>query len=210
MIRFLFADQLHNFPKLRDTMFQDRAFQFKTRLNWAVNVDENGFETDEYDTMNPLYVIWEMPDGQHGGSMRLMPTTGRCMIYEHFGHLMDDGPVQSPMIWESTRFCLSRHAKPRTANALMLAGGEFMKGCGVKQYVGVFDQRMIRIYRMIGASPKLLGQSGQGKDFIGIGLWAYDQDLHIRVSNIAGISLEQSQEWFEHSFGSNPQFARAG
>jgi acyl homoserine lactone synthase len=210
MIRFLFADQLHKYPKLRDTLFQDRAYQFKTRLNWAVDVDENGFETDQYDAMNPLYVIWEMPDGRHGGSMRLMPITGRCMINQHFGDLLVDGPVNSPLIWESMRFCLSRHAKPRTANALMLAGGEFMKGCGVKQYVGVFDQRMIRIYRMIGASPKLLGQTGQGSDFIGIGLWSYDTQLHERVSKIAGISLEQSLEWFEQSFGANPQIALVG
>ena len=38
-------------------MFRDRASQFKTRLKWQVDVDENGFERDEYDALNPLYVM---------------------------------------------------------------------------------------------------------------------------------------------------------
>jgi len=55
-------------------------FQFKERLKWDVTVSEEGFETDEYDEMNPLYMIYEMPDGSHGGSMRNLPTTGDTMI----------------------------------------------------------------------------------------------------------------------------------
>ena len=65
-------------------MFRDRAFQFKTRLKWKVDVDENGFERDEYDALNPLYVILENNLGRHEGSLRLLPTTGRCMINEKF------------------------------------------------------------------------------------------------------------------------------
>ena len=34
-------------------------------------------------TLNPLYVIWEIPDGSHGGSMRFLPTSGRTMVHEH-------------------------------------------------------------------------------------------------------------------------------
>ena len=30
MLRYVFADQLDQFPTLRDTMFRDRADQFKT------------------------------------------------------------------------------------------------------------------------------------------------------------------------------------
>ena len=70
MLRYVYADQIDKFPKLRDTMFRDRADQFQTRLGWDVAVADNGYEKDEYDELNPLYVIWEMPDGSHGGSMR--------------------------------------------------------------------------------------------------------------------------------------------
>ena len=53
MIRYLYADQLADFPQLRRTMFRNRADQFKTRLGWDVTVDENGEEHDQYDQLNP-------------------------------------------------------------------------------------------------------------------------------------------------------------
>ena len=48
---------------------------------WAVSVDENGWELDQYDQLNPLYVIWEEADGRHGGSMRTLPTAGEPRIH---------------------------------------------------------------------------------------------------------------------------------
>ncbi|MBL4874778.1 MAG: autoinducer synthase, partial [Rhodobacteraceae bacterium] len=44
MIKYIYADQLDNFPILKDTMFKDRAGQFKIRHGWDVTVDENGYE----------------------------------------------------------------------------------------------------------------------------------------------------------------------
>lgn len=79
MIRYIYANDLNTEPKLRDSMFRDRADQFKARLGWEVAVDAKGYERDEYDDLNPLYVIWQKPCGSHGGSMRLLPTTGRTM-----------------------------------------------------------------------------------------------------------------------------------
>jgi N-acyl-L-homoserine lactone synthetase len=212
MLRYVFADQLDQFPTLRDTMFRDRADQFKTRLNWDVHVDADGFERDEYDdlALNPLYVIWETPNGTHSGSMRLLPTSGKCMVNDHFGDLLGGEAINSPVIWECTRFCLSLSATRLTANALMLAGGEAMVGFGIKQCVGVFDQRMIRIYRMIGAQPKILGQTGEGKDFIGVGIWSFSDDLRQRVAKIAGISAQQSRQWFDLAFGADQRLAQVG
>ena len=43
MLRFIYANDLDNFPKLRDSMFKDRADQFKIRLDWDVHVDADGF-----------------------------------------------------------------------------------------------------------------------------------------------------------------------
>ena len=123
MLRYVYASDLEDHPKLAATMFRDRADQFKTRLGWDVTVDENGFERDEYDGLNPLYVIWEEPDGSHGGSMRFLPTTGRTMVNDHFSDLIS-GPINSPSIWECTRFCLTRGAGSHVAAALMLGGGE--------------------------------------------------------------------------------------
>lgn len=201
MIRYIYANDLHKFPKLRRTMFRDRADQFKIRLGWEVQVDEQGEEHDEYDALNPLYVIWEKPDGSHGGSMRLLPTMGPCMVNDHFLNLTDGVRITSPLIWECTRFCLARDAEPRTAAALMLAGGEVMTGFGVEHYVGVFDARMVRIYRMIGSSPEVLGSVGEGRDRISVGLWSFSDEARKAVGERAGIPLETSRMWFEMAFG---------
>lgn len=201
MLRYLYADQLHRFPKLTRTMFRDRADQFGKRLGWEVRVDENGCERDQYDILNPLYVIWEMPDGTHGGSMRFLPTTGTCMINDHFRHIIGGGTIVSPLIWECTRFCLSRSAPPQVAAALMLGGGEIMEGFGVEHFVGVFDRRMVRIYRLIGASPEVLGSVGEGRDQISVGLWEFTPEAQVRVAGKAGLRPEQSRAWFEAAFG---------
>ena len=110
MLRYLYGDQLCNYPKLADSMFRDRAAQFHERLGWDVTVDDRGWERDEYDDLNPLYVIWETEDGSHGGSMRFLPTTGQTMVNDHFVDLMDGVELQSPFIWECTRFCLNPNA----------------------------------------------------------------------------------------------------
>lgn len=200
MLRYLYADQLHQYPKLARQMFRDRADQFKTRLGWEVEVNGEGEERDSYDDLNPLYVIWEEADGSHGGSMRFLPTTGPVMVNDHFGHLID-GPVCSPLIWECTRFCLRRGAGAHVAAALMLGGGEIMQGFGVEHFVGVFDARMVRIYRMIGSSPEVLGSDGAGRDKISVGLWGFTDEAQAQVAARAGVTPEQSRFWFDQAMG---------
>lgn len=202
MLRYVYADDLHKFEKLGRSMFIDRADQFRTRLGWNVDVDEQGFERDEYDALNPLYVIWEMPDGTHGGSMRFLPTTGRVMVNDIFGHLTGGAPITSPLIWECTRFCLSRDAKSRVAAALMLGGGEIMTNFGIRHFAGVFDARMERIYKAIGSSPEVLGSEGQGREKISVGLWSFTPEAKARVAKRAGVSPDLSRLWFDRSFGS--------
>lgn len=207
MLRYLYADELRHFPKLQNSMFCDRADQFKTRLNWAVSVDARGWERDEYDALNPLYVIWENADGTHGGSMRFLPTTGPTMVNDHFSDLIGGGAIASPAIWECTRFCLNRTAESRVAAALMLAGGELMRKFALKHFVGVFDARMIRIYRMIGSSPDVLGSSGDGRETISIGLWDYSPVARARVLARAGLSSTISEHWLIRAFGQTEQVA---
>lgn len=205
MLRYIYASDLHKHPQLAKAMFQDRADQFKTRLGWDVSVDATGAERDAYDDLNPLYVIWEEPDGSHGGSMRFLPTTGRVMVNDHFSHLIGGGTIASPQIWECTRFCLARGAGPHVAAALMLAGGEIMQNFDVEHFVGVFDARMVRIYRMIGASPEVLGSAGSGRDQISVGLWHFAKSDAQSVAKRARISPELSRLWFDRAFGHAPQ-----
>ncbi|MFT4743034.1 MAG: N-acyl-L-homoserine lactone synthetase [Yoonia sp.] len=201
MLRYLTAEQLAAYPILRDTMHRDRAAQFRDRLKWDVTVDADGFERDEYDAINPLYVIWELPDGRHGGSMRFLPTSGRTMVHDHFPSLLGGADVRSDQVWECTRFCIAQGAGAHVAAALMLAGGELMRAFDLTHLLGVFDARMVRIYNMIGAAPDVLGSSGTGRDKISVGLWAYRSSDRAAVLRRAGVSGAVSEHWFERSFG---------
>lgn len=200
MIRYLYAEDLAKHPTLARTMFEDRATQFKGRMGWDVTVDENGQERDEYDAINPLYVIWERPDGTHGGSMRFLPTVGQTMVNDHFQDITG-AHISSPLIWECTRFCLAPGAEARVSAALMLAGGEIMQGFGIKHFIGVFDARMVRIYRLIGSSPEVLGTTGKGRDAISVGLWEFTERGRMAVALSAKLSPELSRYWFERAFG---------
>ena len=203
MLTFLYAQDLDARPLLRDSMFRDRAAQFQARLGWPVNVDDAGREQDQYDALNPLYVIWERPDGRHGGSARFLPTTGRTMVNEHFLHLTDGVEFRSPFIWECTRFCLAPGADARVAPALMLGGGELMRAFGLTHLVGVFDSFMTRVYNRIGATPEVLGS----RDGIAVGLWHEESAMRDRLLARAGLTNDIVEACFDRDFGGEEAWA---
>ena len=199
MIRYVYADQLSRYPVLADSMFKDRASQFKERLDWEVTVDENGWEVDQYDVLNPLYIIWENADGRHGGSVRIMPTTGRIMTNEHFLDITG-GVIRSPLIWECTRFCLSPDAPIGVAAALLVAGVELGLRFGLEQALGVIYSKTVPIYRRIGSAPDVIGSRGEGRDEISVGLWDISVETRAAISQKSGIPLSVIARWFDASF----------
>ena len=203
MIRFLYASDLGAFPGLQDSMFRDRAAQFRDRLNWEVAVDESGWERDAYDAMEPLYVIWQRADGTHGGSMRFLPTTGDTMVNDHFLHLTQGVRIASPFIWECTRFCLAPGAEARVSAALMLGGLELGLRFGLSHAVGVFDARMVRVYRALGWSPALMGSEGG----VSVGLWAFEPEVRAGLLGKAGVSGEVADWWVRRAFGGGERLA---
>ena len=217
MLRYVSGVELRRHEKLFDTMFRDRTAQFRDRLNWAVRVDDGGHERDEYDAGDPLYVIWEQPDGSHGGSMRFLPTMGaRTMVNDHFAHLIPaglqaarlgpDGLLADPRVWECTRFCLAPDAGPRVSAALMLGGAEVGVNLGLAKAAGIFDDRMVRIYRMLGWSPEIVSRQGEGRDAIGLGFWTFSPAIRDAMALRAGLSREVSDLWFRRA-GLDPAIA---
>lgn len=172
-------------------MHFDRAAQFSKRLGWDVIVDENGEEHDEYDALNPLYVIVENKNGEHEGSLRFLPTTGRTMVNDHFIHITEGVKIESPHIWECTRFCVSPNADRHNAAKLLAAGAYLMRECCIDHFIGVFDDRMERIYRAVGAKPTVLGRQSTPDGTIGVGLWEFDDARYQHLLTKASLtSLE--------------------
>lgn len=187
----VYGNELMEMPKLAHSMFRHRAMQFRDRLHWNVQVDENGHETDEYDAKNPMYLIVEQGEGRHAGSMRFLPTTEATMVNENFNHLIDGGEIRSPLIWECTRFCLAPDAHPRTSWKLLMGTIEIGLEYGLMYFVGVFDKRMLRVYRRIGWSPEVIGEAEHEGLLTCAGLWPVTEEAYSNLSNrgvIAGLS----------------------
>lgn len=203
MIRCIRGEELGAHGALAESMFRDRAAQFRDRLKWDVTVDERGWERDEYDNAGALYVIWQGPDGLHGGSMRFLPTTGATMMNDHFLSLTQGVRIASPYIWECTRFCLAPGAEGRVSAALMLAGLDLGLRFGLSHAVGVFDARMVRVYRALGWSPAVMGTEGD----VSVGLWAFEPELRAALLRKAGVSPEVADGWMRRAFGEAEEMA---
>ena len=181
MIKLVNGVDRSRHPRHIDEMFRGRAVVFRDRLGWDVTV-KNGWEVDVYDDANPLYLLSvdESSDCVHG-SLRLMPTTGRTLLKEVFADHFDE-PVDlvSATIWEGTRFCVHPDSpvEPtgagvnRTTCELFLGMCEVGLQAGLSQIIGVFDRRMVRIYRRIGWSPDVISSSDKfGRAPLFVGLW---------------------------------------
>ena len=210
MIQFLYADQLSQNTTLADSLFMDRAAQCYLRLDWEVTVDDFDWVMDEYDLLNPLYIIAASPDGRHAGSVRIMPTLGRIMTNEHFTHLTGGVRIASPLIWECTRFCLAPDAPIGVAAALLAAGTEMGIRFGIEQALGVIYAKTVPIYRRIGVMPDIIGTDGNGRDAISVGLWPMTEGARAEISRKSGIPLSVMARWFDASFPGQAMAETAG
>lgn len=155
---------------LFDQLFQDRAQQFCKRLKWDLKRDDFGREIDQYDNTNSVYILWIDPEGNHQGSLRLMPTSSQSMICDHFSGHFQRTLLPSNNCWEVTRFCISPQLH---SNAARRASRELVKSafifCAEKQassLVGLCFPTMLRVYRRLGCAPSRIETSHQDQALI--------------------------------------------
>lgn len=197
MIRLLQGDQLEQNPELVDEMFRLRKAVFADRLGWDVTI-RDGWEIDAFDAANPAYLLSIDENGQLRGSLRLLPTTGPNMLESVFYELLDgELPVKSPLIWESTRFCVTQSASiERSENRLNRTTGELLAGiveiglsAGLISVVSVYDAVMKRVLERAGCPADTLGSPKRiGKVTAFAGLFAIDEEMLGRIRSASGIS----------------------
>jgi len=187
------ADQ-DKYPELFDEMFRMRAEVFSGRLGWDVKV-HNGREIDRFDADDPLYLLsLDERSGQLRGAVRLLPTTGPNMLRDVFPVLMPGGTVESPLIWESSRFAVNpqifgardraeaNHIVNRTTVELLYGMVEVAQRAGIEHIVSVFDARMARIFRSIDCRFEQLGTPVRiGKVMTYAGLFDIGADMRSRL-----------------------------
>jgi len=167
MIKLIPAHESNKYPKIIDDMFCLRARQFDERLGWKVKVNQNGHEVDEFDELEPLYVVSLGPDESVLGTFRLLQTTGPHMLLDVFPELMPDGQfIRSPLIWESTRFCVdTEKVKDLSSRGLNSITGELLTAlleiglyAGLTHIVTVIDVRMERVLLRAKCPVERLGE----------------------------------------------------
>ncbi len=135
-------------------MHRLRCRVFSERLDWDVHV-RDGMEIDQFDNLNPVYLLSRAGEALHG-CVRLLPSTGPTMLRDVFAHLLNGkSPPQDPRIWESSRFALDLPTEaPRSDRGLARATFELFAGMiefglshSLSEIVTVTDVRIERILR---------------------------------------------------------------
>ena len=181
---------------LLDQMFRSRKRLFGDRLGWTISKDAEGREIDRYDALNPLYLIATDGAGHHVGSLRLLPTTGETVLRDHFSAVLDGVALDSPRVWECTRFCVDAQGAQDMAalhiehatNCLLLGLCETALAEGVAKVVGLFDHRTLHTFHHSGWRPDVIGRSGDGEDAVFLGVWDVSPDSAAAIREASGIT----------------------
>ena len=190
----------HAYPDLFDQMFRMRAAVFSERLGWDVTVVD-GKEIDRFDAEDPLYLLCvDEPTQELKGAVRLLPTTGPNMLRDVFGVLVPGGSVESPLIWESSRFAINpdlsvgpgrqdvNHFVNTTTIELLCGLVEAAQLAGVEHIVSVFDARMARIFRAADCPYELIGVPTRiGRTMTYAGLFEISDSMRRRLGNAVGL-----------------------
>jgi len=181
-------------PELLKQMFRLRADAFGTRRGWQVSV-KNGKECDQFDEINPLYLMCVDDHGELLASLRLLQTTGPHMLADVFHDLLGDEPLlRSPLIWESTRFCVNKNASEiRNAGGVNAVTCELLEGLctvanksGLHNLVSVYDVFMERILRRSGCIFQQYGRTVRYDDGLKTKAGIFD------VNEIAMMSIRRA------------------
>lgn len=137
-------------------MYRFRHEVFHNRLGWDV-VSDNGMEHDEFDELDPVYVLAKS-DLEVKGCCRLLPTTGAYMLKDTFPQLLyGQAAPQHPDVWELSRFAVATDETDGTGFGLSEMPIEmirlailFARENGIRRYVAVASLSLERMLRKFG------------------------------------------------------------
>jgi acyl homoserine lactone synthase len=146
-------------------MFKLRNEVFHKRLGWDVK-SRADMEMDEYDDLDPIYIVAQDTGLSVNGCCRLLPTTGPYMLKDIFPQLLRGEEIPNdPAVWELSRFALrpNAHNDVRQANLsavtfrMLQKGVDYAMTRGIQSYIFATSVAMERIFRMIGIPIRRFG-----------------------------------------------------
>ncbi len=162
MIIVIDALNKHLFSSVLEDMFRLRGRVFGGRLGWDVTI-EDGKEIDDFDNLDPAYVVGLDDEGNVVSAVRALQTTGPHMLSDVFHAILDgEAPLRSATMWESTRFCVDtqrlnrgkdRNSVSYATCELMIGSLEFARRSGIQDIVTVMDPVMDRVLKRSNNAP---------------------------------------------------------
>ena len=159
-------DRYVDHQNLLKQMHQLRADVFDGRLGWNVTIIDGG-ERDQYDDLNPIYILAVSGGNKVVGCARLLPAVGPTMLELTFPQLLRDGSLNpTSAIIESSRFCVDTTlpagrggGQLHIATLTMFAGIiEWSMANGYDKIVTATDLRFERILNRAGWPMARLGE----------------------------------------------------
>ncbi len=137
---------------------------FREKLRW--NVDgENGEEIDDYDKLNPHYMV-ALEDGEATACWRLLPTNGPYMLRNTFTALLRGEALPSQDdVWELSRFAVLSPAQRYNGQIHLSEVAfemfdrliEFADTHGITRYVTVVSTSVERLMKSNGITLTRFG-----------------------------------------------------
>ncbi len=162
MIIVIDALNRDRFEALIDEMFRLRARVFGDRLGWDIQV-KDGREIDEFDALDPAYLVGLDDDGHVVSSARLLQTTGPHMLADVFSSILDgEPPPRSSRLWESSRFCVDTQRLKAKGGLkgishatceILIGGNDYAVMAGISDIVTVVDPIMDRVLKRSASAP---------------------------------------------------------
>ncbi|MCW9013934.1 MAG: autoinducer synthesis protein [Gammaproteobacteria bacterium] len=152
-------------PGLIKSMYQLRDRVFRCRLGWDVT-STDGNEKDQYDEINPVYMMSCNESKQLEGCWRILPTTGPYMLRDIFPELLRGEELpEHENIWELSRLAVDPQKKhfrfKGNMNEITLDLFRNIYEYGIKnnikRYVAVTSTPMERILRLNGIPTTRFG-----------------------------------------------------
>lgn len=161
MIIIIDAMNKDRFSDVLDDMYRLRARVFGDRLGWDVQI-KDGKEIDQFDLLDPAYVIGLDDEGHVISCVRALQTTGPHMLSDVFHAILGgQPPLRSATVWESTRFCVDtarlKEGRPNAISSatceLMAASLEYARNSGITDIITVIDPIMDRVLKRSDCAP---------------------------------------------------------
>lgn len=167
MEQIIFAEHGNNFSDRQAIMgmYRLRHKVFKERLGWQVR-SLDGMERDEFDRVNPVYVLAKDDEGEVVGCWRLLPTTGPYMLKNTFSQLLQGRPApQQTDVWELSRFAIDSSRMESSGFGLseipmrmVQMAVRFAQENRIQRYVSVASVAVDRMFRKAGIHMTRLGE----------------------------------------------------